>query len=121
VFHHVLLHRLKVMMHVLLGMLLLQRGNEWGDKLRAHGALPLTALRGELLHALALLLHNRTEFLQDKVLTLFQILVLGLTEVLYFLWRHWVATAHGNEHDVTQRARLDGKSLGRHHHSSGSP
>jgi hypothetical protein len=121
VFHHVRLHRLKVMMHVLLGMLLLQRGNEWGDKLRAHGAFHLTDLRGELLHELALLLRNRTEFLQDKVLTLFQILVLGLTEALYFLWRHRVATAHGNEPDVTQRARLDGTSLGRHRHTSGSP
>jgi hypothetical protein len=49
------------------------------------------------------------------VLTSFQILALGLTEALYLLWCHRVATAHGNEHNVTQRARLDGKPLGMRH------
>jgi len=109
------------MMHVLLGMLLLQRGNEWDDMLRAKGAFHLTDLRGWLLHALALLLRNSTEFLQDKVLMLFQswcwASLRRSTSSDVIGW----PPRHGNEHDVTQRARLDGKFLGRHHHSSRSP
>jgi hypothetical protein len=113
--HHVLLDRLEVLLHLCLGMLVLECGNQRGDERRSKVTLDPANLGGKLLQELLLVPQHRTEFLQDQVLTSFQILALGVAEALDLLWGHHVATAHRHEHNVAQSISLDGKPLGMCH------